>query len=122
MILEIEPLPYKLGLNAEELDSGPIRLNLTLYDVKEAIFKGKNIEAILETNYIDVNPNLHAKKKVRKQLIKVCYALVGRRCPPHILFNNKALIEQRVKDVMRSTVLEEKIKQIRLLSKFHNNH
>jgi hypothetical protein len=121
MIYEIEPLPFKIGINAEEHE-GLTRINLTLYSLRASIYANNNKAAILETNYIDANHNLHSLKAVKKQIRRFCKTLIGRQYNPANWFDDIDQIDKRINDIVKSTVLEEKLKQERFLSKFHNDH
>lgn len=121
MILDIDPLPFKLGFKAEESE-GSVRINMTLYDTKKILLGAKNKDAILEVDYMDVRPALHSLKKVRKQANKLCRTLIGRKQHPFLWLEHKKVIKKRVNKAITCTILEEKLGNTKLLSRFHNNH
>lgn len=121
MILDVEPLPYRIGFKAEELE-GFIRINLTLYDRKTAILKNSNKEALLEEDYIDVKPSLHSLDQVKAQATKACLNLISRKHGQFTWLEHRDVVTIRIDEIIKSTILEEKLMQNRLLSKFHNEH
>lgn len=117
MIYDLGALNFKIGLHAEEHE-GIVRIHCSLYDLQTYIYKQDHQASLLETNYVDANPNLHSKKQLRKVIKNTFRVLVGRRVAYHEWLDGGKKLNKRVDALIQGTVLEEKIKQERFLSKF----